>query len=69
MILKEARIKAGFTQETLAKRLGVKRLAVIKWENGQKRPTKLNVVKLCLLFDTTAEELGLKAHYRKGNTK
>ncbi len=34
-IIKEARIKKGYTQEELAEMVGVKKSAVAKWENGR----------------------------------
>lgn len=44
--LKEMRIKAGFTQEELAKKIGVSLGMVSKWENGKQTPKYLNITKL-----------------------
>jgi DNA-binding XRE family transcriptional regulator len=38
--LKRRREKLGFTQEELAKRLGMQRLSVIRWETGQTKVPK-----------------------------
>lgn len=37
-VIKKYRKKAGFTQEEMAKRLGVTTPAVNKWENGNSKP-------------------------------
>lgn len=34
----ELRIKAGFSQETAAKEIGVERSTIAKWETGQAMP-------------------------------
>lgn len=34
-IIKQARIEKGYTQEELAEKVGVKKSAVAKWENGR----------------------------------
>ena len=34
-VIKQARIAKGFTQEQLAEKVGVKKSAVAKWENGR----------------------------------
>lgn len=37
-VIKKYRKEAGFTQEEMAKRLGVTTPAVNKWENGNSKP-------------------------------
>ena len=39
--LRRKREQLGLTQEELAKHLGVKRLSVIRWENGQTEIDKI----------------------------
>lgn len=34
-LIKQARLEKGFTQEELAEKVGVKKSAVAKWENGR----------------------------------
>jgi DNA-binding XRE family transcriptional regulator len=38
--MRRKRERLGLTQEELAKRLGVQRLSVIRWENGQTKISK-----------------------------
>lgn len=44
-----ARISAGYTQEELAKKLGVTRNTVNKWESGKIRLTTTNLFAFCLV--------------------
>lgn len=62
--IKAERIKAGFSQETLAEALEVSRQAVTSWETGQSAPSSANLQKLAhvlevevsaLLADTTQQ--------------
>lgn len=53
-IIKKARLQKGYTQEELAEKVGVKKSAVAKWENGRVSEIKrTNLKKL-------AEALGLR---------
>lgn len=53
--LREAR---SLSQEQVASKVGVSRVAVTKWENGQTANLKLdNLLNLCTLFELTADEL------------
>lgn len=53
-IIKQARLQKGFTQEELADRVGVKKSAVAKWENGRVSEIKRSNLKML------ADALGLK---------
>ena len=44
-----ARISAGYTQEELAKKLGVTRNTVNKWENGKIKLNTTNLYAICLV--------------------
>jgi transcriptional regulator with XRE-family HTH domain len=50
--LRELRAEAGWTQDQLAEKTGVKRGAIARWELGTREPTWCNVVSL-------AEALGV----------
>ena len=47
----------GWSQEELAARLDVSRQALSKWELGTAVPDTANVIKLCRLFDVSADVL------------
>lgn len=57
MNLKELRLKAGLTQEVVAKRLNVTQSAVHLWENGKVKIAKKHHKKLAKLYGVTVEEL------------
>lgn len=42
-----ARTSAGYTQEELAKKLGISRDTVIKWENGKIKIKPVNLFAFC----------------------
>ena len=70
--LQEHRTRLDLTQEAVAEelarlawvhygmRVGVNADMVGKWERGEKRPSKLYRRLLCLLYQATEEELGLR---------
>lgn len=63
------RTKAGFTQLQLAKKVGVSRVAVTKWESDQTENLKLkNLIKLCDVFKISAEYL-INGEERDGESK
>lgn len=45
-IIKKARLQKGFTQEELAEKVGVKKSAVAKWENGRVSEIKRSNLKM-----------------------
>lgn len=56
--IKAARIAKGFTQEALAERVGVKKSAVAKWENGRVSEIKRsNLKKLADALDLRTSQL------------
>ena len=55
--IKQLRLERGWTQETLANLLGVSRLAVARWETGERRPRKKYLDKLAEVFGIPMEEL------------
>jgi transcriptional regulator with XRE-family HTH domain len=57
--LKTERKRRGWTQESLARAIGVTIRTVIRWENGITLPHPSHRVQLETLFGRTADELGL----------
>lgn len=51
------RQEKGWSQEELAEKLEVSRQSISKWESGASTPELERIVKLCALFDTTADAL------------
>ena len=51
------RIVSGISQDELAKKLGVSRQSLSKWENDETQPQLDNVKQLCELFKISADEL------------
>lgn len=55
--LKDARNRAGMSQELVAEQLGISRQAVTKWELGQSKPSAKNLKALADLYQIPSEEL------------
>lgn len=55
--LKEARMKAGFTQEQIAEALDVSRQTISNWENGRTYPDIVSVVKMSDLYHISLDRL------------
>ncbi len=55
--LRMYRVKAGFTQEEIAEKVGVSRQAVAKWERGETMPDISSCIKLADLFGVTVDML------------
>lgn len=55
--LMERRKRAGYTQETLAEKLGVSRQAVSKWERSESSPDTDNLIALAQLYGVSLDEL------------
>ena len=56
-MFKILRIKAGFTQKTLAERLGVAQNLVSCWETGKAMPRVLILQDLAAVLDVSVDEL------------
>ena len=55
--LMERRKHAGYTQESLAEKLGVSRQAVSKWERSESSPDTDNLIALAQLYGVSLDEL------------
>ena len=51
------RKKAGFSQETLAEKIGVSRQTLAKWENGESVPDVLHCDRIAQLFEISLDDL------------
>lgn len=56
-LLKDYRLKNDMTQEFVARKLGVSRQAVSKWENGTSDPSTSNLIAIAKLYNVPAEEI------------
>ncbi len=55
--LKEARQKAGMTQEQVAEKIMVSRVTVSHWENGKSLPDIVSLISLSDLYSISLDEL------------
>jgi len=55
--IKAARLRRGWSQQDLAKRLKVSRVAVLSWEAGTYSPRLPRLQRLARLFDIGVEDL------------
>ena len=55
--IKAYRKQCGMSQAELAKRVGVERSAVAKWESGKSLPQAAHLVKLAEIFGCSVDEL------------
>lgn len=55
--LRRLRSRAGLTQQEIADKLDVSRVAIGQWESEKSMPRKANLEQLADLFDTTVAEL------------
>ena len=55
--IKEYRKQQNWTQEELAKRLGVERSAVAKWESEKSQPQAARLVTLAEVFGCSVDEI------------
>ena len=54
---KEAREKAGLTQDEAAKRIGVSRVSIWLWETGRGNPLISSLVKMAEVYDVPVSSL------------
>ena len=55
--IREYRKQRKWTQDELAKRLGVERSAVAKWESGKSQPQAARLVALAEVFGCSVDEI------------
>lgn len=55
--LKDARTKSGFTQETVAEKIGVSRQTISNWENERSYPDIVSVIELSNLYSISLDDL------------
>ena len=55
--LKDARMKSGFTQETVAEKIHVSRQTISNWENEKSYPDIISVIALSNLYSIRLDDL------------
>ena len=55
--LKQTRMAAGFTQESIAEQIGVSRQTISNWENDRSYPDIISVIALSNLYSISLDEL------------
>lgn len=55
--LKDARVKAGLTQEQVAEKIMVSRQTISNWENGKSLPDIVSIMNLSDLYQISLDEL------------
>ena len=55
--LKDARMKSGFTQETVAEKINVSRQTISNWENEKSYPDIISVIALSVLYSICLDDL------------
>jgi transcriptional regulator with XRE-family HTH domain len=59
----------GWSQDTLAKRIGVKQASVSKWISGKTKPSRENVVKLANILEESPDKINRLLGYSKEKPK
>jgi len=57
--IRQLREERGWTQESLARRLGVGQSAVSAWERAERVPRQRYLLRLAELFDISVEDIAL----------
>lgn len=65
--IKHLREKANITQEELANRIGVSRTHMNKMENGKKKITMTNALRLAEIFNVTLNDIFLTSSGQNDN--
>ncbi len=60
--MQDERQRRGWSRRYVAEQLGVSEYTIGQWERGKHMPYPVHIQKLCNLFDTDAETLGLTIH-------
>ena len=55
--LKDARMKSGYTQESVAEKVNVSRQTISNWENEKSYPDIISVIELSNLYSISLDEL------------
>lgn len=55
--LKDARMRSGFTQESIAEKVNVSRQTISNWENEKSYPDIISVIELSNLYSISLDEL------------
>ena len=55
--LKDARMRSGFTQESVAEKVNVSRQTIANWENEKSYPDIISVIELSNLYSISLDEL------------
>ena len=55
--LKDARMRSGFTQESVAEKVNVSRQTISNWENEKSYPDIMSVIELSNLYSISLDEL------------
>ena len=55
--LKDARMRSGFTQESVAKKVNVSRQTISNWENEKSYPDIISVIELSNLYSISLDKL------------
>ena len=64
-VLKQLRLKSGYTQREAAELLGKKQQTVASWETGQSQPDANTLFFICSIYGTTVDEAFGFTHDRK----
>lgn len=55
--LQAARVNSGLTQEAIAKKMGVSRATVVKWENGKKEMNPAYLYAYCHITGFSEDDI------------